>query len=220
MSPQKKISTKRRRKGAGQELKILLGIALVAILLIGGAAWMSNRNAAPVEQDTLIRADSPQLGPDDARVTIVEFLDPECESCRAAFPMVKQIMTENENDVRLVVRYFPLHNNSVLAARATEAAGEQGKYWEMQELLFVNQPVWGEQQTPQTELFIQYANELGLDVEAFRTVLASDKYMDKVQRDQQDGQALGVRGTPTFFVNGELISIDELPAMVRRELGQ
>ena len=221
MNPKTRISAKRLpRQGMQREIKILLGIGLAAILLIVGAAWISSRNTGPAAPDTFIREDSPRFGPDDAKVTIVEFLDPECESCRAAFPMVKQILAENEGDVRLIVRYFPLHNNSVLAAHATEAAGEQGKYWEMQELLFVNQPAWGERQTPQTELFLQYATELGLDIAAFTEVLNSNKYADKVQRDQQDGEALGVRGTPTFFVNGQNVSISELPSVVQRELGR
>jgi protein-disulfide isomerase len=133
--------------------------------------------------------------------------------------MVKEILNTYGEDVRLVVRYFPLHNNSVLAAQATEAAGEQGKYWEMQELLFQNQSIWGEQQTPQTALFIQYATELGLDVAAFTDALNSPKYADKIQRDQQDGQALGVSGTPTFFVNGQKVqNIGSLPDLVKQAL--
>ena len=221
MSPKNRISAKQRpKRGLQRQVKILLGIGLAAILLFAGVAWVANRSTVPAAPDTLVREDSPKLGPDDAKVTIVEFLDPECESCRAAFPMVKQILAENEGDVRLVVRYFPLHNNSILAARATEAAGEQGKYWEMQELLFENQTIWGEKQTPQTEMFIVFADQLGLDVDAFTEVLNSTKYTDKVQRDQRDGEALGVSGTPTFFVNGQLISIDDLPNVVRDELGR
>ena len=211
--------TQRGKKALKPEIKVLLGIGLATILLIVGAAWISSRSIEPVAQNILIREDSPRVGPDDAKVTLVEFLDPECESCRAAFPLVKQVMSDYESDVRLVVRYFPLHHNSVLAAVATEAAGEQGKYWEMQEKLFENQPMWGEQQTPQTELFVQYASELGLDVDAFRAVLSSDKYTAKIQRDQQDGQALGVRGTPTFFINGqEVQDIGRLPDLVQQEV--
>lgn len=220
MSPKSRNAVKpRSKKGLKREVQVLLGIGLAAILIIAGAAWISNRAPEPVAESLLIREDSPSIGPDDAKVTIVEFLDPECESCRAAFPLVKQVMSNYEGDVRLIVRYFPLHNNSVLAAIATEAAGEQGKYWEMQEKLFENQPVWGEQQTPQTELFVQYASELGLDIEAFRAVLSSDKYTAKIQRDQQDGEALGVGGTPTFFINGQQVQdIGRLPDLVKREV--
>jgi len=154
----------------------------------------------------LVRPDSPVIGPEDARVTMVEFLDPECESCRAAYADVKAILDEYPKDLRLVVRYFPLHGNSILAAVATEAAGEQGKYAEMQALLFGRQPEWGEQQTPQTEKFVEYAEELGLDVVRFRASLDKQEYRDKVARDRADGIAVGVTGTPTFFVDGEWIS--------------
>lgn len=158
------------------------------------------------QQELLVREDSPILGPADAKVTIVEFLDPECESCRAAHPIVKQLMEEYPDDVRLVVRYFPLHGNSVLAAIATEAAGEQEKYEEMQSLLFERQPEWGEKQTPQGEAFLDYAEELGLDMTKFAADLENPEYLSKIQRDQADGTALGVTGTPTFFVDGQWVS--------------
>lgn len=173
--------------------------------------------------EALIRSDSPTLGDDDAPVTLVEFLDPECESCRAAHPAIKQIMADYDGRVRLVVRYFPLHSNSALAAAATEAAGEQGQYWEMQNLLFERQPEWGEKQTPQTELFIAYAEELGLDIEQFITDLENPAAYDKVERDRLDGMALGVRGTPTFFVNGVIVqplSLDRLIEMIEQGVGQ
>ena len=193
-----------------REARILLLIGLPVVLLF---AVLVARNtggdeapAVPAEQQSrLIREDSPTQGPADAPVTLVEFLDPECESCRAAAPIVKQILQEYNGRVRLVVRYFPLHNNSVLAATATEAAGEQGKYWEMHDLLFTNQSQWGEKNTPQTALFIDYARTLGLNVEQFTAVLQSTKYAAKIERDGQDARALGAQGTPTFFVNGQQV---------------
>lgn len=191
-----------------QEVKILIGLGVIVALVMAALVILNNSGEENVTSDDerLTRADSPTLGPEDAPVTIVEFLDPECESCRAMFPVVKDLMKKYEGQVRLVVRYFPLHNNSVLAASATEAAGEQGKYWEMQELLFEQQPVWGEQRTPQTEMFMQYANQLGLDMEQFTDDLNSEAYQEKIQRDKTDGEALAVRGTPTFFVNGQRIT--------------
>jgi protein-disulfide isomerase len=209
----KRVGTARRPQPKpllGREAKILLLIGLPIVLLF---AVLAVRNAggdeAPAvsaeQQRLLVREDSPALGPADAPVTIVEFLDPECESCRAAAPIVKRLLGEYDGRVRLVVRYFPLHNNSVLAATATEAAGEQGKYWEMQELLFTNQPQWGEKSTPQTALFIEYARGLGLNVEQFTAVLQGTKYAAKIERDRQDARTLGARGTPTFFINGRAV---------------
>ena len=155
----------------------------------------------------LVREDSPTLGPADAPVTLVEFLDPECEACRAYFPIVKQVMADYDGQVRLVVRYIPGHANSALAAIALEAAREQDetKYWEMMERLFERQPEWGELQEPQSALFLDVAAEVGLDTASIQTaMLAGDTTM--LERDLADAMAVDVRGTPTFFVNGEMVT--------------
>lgn len=194
----------RKNKGS-QETRTLLmvggiAVALLAVLFVIGRL---SQTAQVVDTSSLVYEDSPTLGPVDAPVTIVEFLDPECESCRAMFPVVKDIMQKYEGRVRLVVRYLPLHSNSVLAAAVTEAAGAQGKYWEMQELLFTRQTEWGEKPTPQTNLFLQYASELDLDMEQFQADLNKPEYQQKIARDKADAEALGLRGTPSFFVNGK-----------------
>lgn len=207
-------STKRtvqRKKTINQEVKVLFGLGIVAVVVIFAATFLFNRSKpaedslTAVDQDRLIREDSPSRGPTDASVTLVEFLDPECESCRAAYPIVEKILEDYEGRIRYVVRYFPNHNNSVLAVVATEAAGEQGKYWEMQKILFNNQPQWGEQNTSQADVFIRYAGELGLNIETFTTSLQNPLYLDKANRDKKDAQDLAIRGTPTFFVNGQLV---------------
>jgi len=163
---------------------------------------------APAGQ--LVREDSPTLGPADAKVTLVEFYDPECESCAAFAPVVKKIYSDYGGKVRLVMRYMPLHKNSMTAATFLEAAGEQGKYWEAQELLFKKQPEWGERHGAPPEpnapainvLFDKYAKELGVDMEKARVSINARKFEEKIERDRKDGQGLGVRRTPTFFVNG------------------
>ena len=109
------------------------------------------------------------------------------------------------------------HSNSVLAASATEAAGSQGKYWEMQELLFAKQPEWSHKKEPQKELMMNYAQELGLDSEKFAASLSNILVFQKLQRDKEDGDALGVTGTPTFFINGkklENLSYGDLKAAI------
>ncbi|MAS35466.1 MAG: disulfide bond formation protein DsbA [Anaerolineaceae bacterium] len=218
--------SKSTKAGLSREARLLLliGIPIILVAIVLIALY---RGTQPVSQVTdesrLIRPDSPSLGAADAPVTIVEFLDPECESCRAAFPAVKQILEEYSGRVQLVVRYFPLHTNSVLAATATEAAGQQGKYWEMQELLFTRQTEWGEQRTPQTDRFINYAQELGLDIDQFTAALDDSAVFEKIERDRQDGIALGVDGTPTFFINGRLVeplSYDTIISMIEDGLAQ
>lgn len=178
---------------------------------------------------SLIREDSATLGPANANITLVEFYDPECESCAAFAPVVKKILKDYDGKIRLVSRYMPLHPNSFPAASFTEAAGEQGKYWEAQELLFAKQSEWGAQHgapldAPKpniNELFDKYAKELGLDLSKAGQAIQENRYVSKIQRDMKDGQALGVRRTPTFFVNGrELARFSEadLRALIEEEM--
>lgn len=214
--------------------KDLLILGIVALLIIGGAGYFassyrSDQATTPVANGTttagparltnesLIKPDSPSMGPENAKVTIVEFYDPECESCAAFHPILKNVLKNYDGRIRLVMRYMPLHPNSLTAATFTEAAGEQGKYWEAQELLFVKQPEWGTRHGPSSaqqesidSLFRKYAKELALDESKVNAVFAQNKYASKVDRDKKDGQAIGVRQTPTLFVNGvKLGSLNE-----------
>ncbi|HMS43958.1 MAG TPA: thioredoxin domain-containing protein, partial [Pyrinomonadaceae bacterium] len=188
----------------------------------------SNSSKSTVNAENLVRPDSPTLGAAEAPLTLVEFLDPECESCAAFSPVVKKILKDYEGKIRLVVRYMPLHPNSLSAATFTEAAGEQGKYWQAQELLFQKQPEWETKHGPQTSapadinaLFKKYAGELGLDTKKMDAAFAENRYSAKLQRDLKDGQTLGVRQTPTFFVNGRKLarfSEADLRALIDDEL--
>ncbi|MDI9637711.1 thioredoxin domain-containing protein [Geitlerinema splendidum] len=211
-----KPAVSKRKQQARRETRTLVILGSVVLLIMALAVILTRSQeqagSPSVVQDTalLVRDDSITLGPADAAVTLVEFLDFECEACRAAHPTVKRILNEYDGRIRYVVRYFSNHNNSVLAVAAAEAAGEQGQYWEMVDLLFANQPQWGESRVPQTEAFIAYATELGLNIDQFTAGLQNSAYADKAARDQQDTRTLGLRGTPTFFVNGQLVyGLDE-----------
>lgn len=214
---------------------IILGalvVVVVAAAFIGAHYYrksvQSVRQPTTVDS-TLVRPDSPTTGAADAPVVIVEFLDPECESCRAFNPTVKKILKEYDGKVRLVVRYLNFHPNSALAATVTEAAGEQGKYWQMQELLFQRQSEWGERHgqpaSAQAQnvpaLFEKYAMELGLDIEKINRAVKENRYAQKFERDKKDGQSLGARQTPTVFVNGrKLARLTEadLKSLINEEL--
>jgi protein-disulfide isomerase len=202
----------------------LAGIAavLVAVLLVAAAFYSRGQKqeqeakvaqqvaasgvaAGGGDDNAFVRPHSHSLGPKDAKVTVVEFLDPECESCRAMYPIVKHLLSEYGNRVRLVVRYMPFHPNSLAAAAALEAAGEQGRYWEMLESLFLHQPRWGDHHAPRPELIPQLAEQVGLDMEAYRRSVATDVHRKIVETDRKDGESLGVKGTPTFFVNSQRV---------------
>ncbi|UYM05678.1 DsbA family protein [Solicola gregarius] len=145
--------------------------------------------------------------PGDTGVTLVEFLDFECEACRAAFPFVEDLREKYAGEVTFVARHFPIpsHTNSTHSAAAVDAAGEQGKFEAMYKKMYDTQPVWGEQQKSNAALFRKFAEQMGLDMERYDDDVASEKILDHIAEDQQDGVGLGVEGTPTFFLNGELI---------------
>lgn len=221
-----------------KEVGILLAIGIIVVVagVIGSSYYRGSVQKAPVRPnvaENLVRPDSPSIGPADAKVTVVEFLDPECESCAAVSPQVKSMLKEFDGRVRFVVRYMPLHRNAKLAVQYIEAAGEQGKYWEMQEKLFAEQGEWGEKHgppgqtpvstTPVSVLFEQYGKEIGLDPERLNAAAGNPKYAEKAERDLKDGQTLGVRQTPTFFVNGRRLarlSMQDLRSLINEELNR
>lgn len=202
----KKQGRKKSNKGTQVSSRRVIFTIGFILVLIGGISihnYVQKQKEIYAIANNLIRPDSPSLGPADAKVTLVQVLDPECESCRKMAPIVNQILKDYRGKVRLVIRYYPHHYNSEIAIRAIEAAGEQAKYWEMHDLLFDNQPVWGAKKTSQEELIFKYAQEIELDMQKFRIAVNHPKFIAKIERDRSDSKALGVRRTPTFFVNGE-----------------
>jgi protein-disulfide isomerase len=141
------------------------------------------------------------LGLDHARVTVVEYGDFECPNCRHAVPAVKMMLKRFENRVRFAFRHFPLaefHPHAMAAAEAAECAGAQGKFWEMHDLLFDNQP------RLDLRHLHGYAEELGLDIERYKAAMDSHDYRQRVREDIDSGQRSGLRATPGFFVNGRI----------------
>ena len=138
-------------------------------------------------------------GPDDAPATLVEYGDYECPFCGQAHQIIKQIMEDVGSDLRFVFRNFPLtqsHPRALQAALAAEAAGAQGKFWEMHDMLYENQPDLN------IEDLLRYADQLGLDRERFAKDVEESRYMKKIRNDFHSGVRSGVNGTPSFFING------------------
>jgi protein-disulfide isomerase len=155
---------------------------------------------------TFVRSDAPRLGRESAKVFLVEFIDPECESCRAFYPFVKSLLEEYEGQLQLVMRYAPFHGNSIFAIKILEAARKQNRYWETMELLMRHQPEWGSHHHPRPELIWNYLTEIDVDIARIREDMNDPEIMRMVEQDVKDGRELGVRGTPTFFVNGKPLS--------------
>jgi protein-disulfide isomerase len=204
----------------------------IAVLFLGGAffAGIKMFKANEAEKLTSMAAEdikrfvpdyAPTIGPVNPEVYLVEFFDPECESCRDFYPFVKMILEENPGKVQLVMRYAPFHPNSKFAIKILEAARKQGKYWEALEVLFRYQPEWGSHHHPQPELIWKYLPEAGVDIAKIKQDM-NDPAIDKmIEQEIKDGEALGVRGTPHFFVNGkplEVFGLEPLRDLVRKNL--
>ncbi|MGW5381019.1 DsbA family protein [Nocardia sp. NPDC003963] len=217
---------------SSRRLRTLITLAAVLAVLVTAAAITAARNrddetgreagAAPV---SAVQPDSHRLSTaPGSRVTFVEFLDFECEACRAAYPLVEKLREEYRDRVTFVVRYFPIpsHFNAERAARAVEAAAQQGRFEQMYQRMYETQTGWGEQRIPLDSVFRDFAADLGLDLAAYDTAYDSAATLDRVHADFDDGIALGVRGTPTFFVNDEMIdadSYDDLAGALDTALG-
>jgi protein-disulfide isomerase len=192
------------------QIKVSAGLVaafavVVGALLVGGKVGGNPADASAAEA-AVVRTDSHVLGErGTTNVEFVEFLDFECEGCAAAFPVVEQLRQEYAGRVTFVARYFPLpgHFNAERAARAAEAAARQGKFEQMYVLMYENQSQWGEQRVPLDATFRGFAERLGLDMARYDADYASPEVAARVQRDVEDGLALGVQGTPTFFLNGK-----------------
>lgn len=181
---------------------VLLAVAVFATIFFLNKNQPEQATAPTANNDLLIKFHSPIVGEANAPVTIVEFLDPECEACRAMHPMVKQLLNEYAGKVRLVVRYMPYHKNSKYAASVLEEAREFNRYNEALDLMFQHQPAWGDHHNPQPQLIPTYLKDLNIPIENLQPETVIAKHGAKIEIDRQDGEALGVQGTPTFFVNG------------------
>lgn len=199
----------------------VLGV-LAAIILVVATRGGDGDDDAPTDADAaltlpanladagqLVRGDSHRLSdPEESRATFVEFLDFECEGCRAAFPAIEELRARYGDRVTFVVRYFPLggHFNAERAARAVEAAAQQGAFEEMYVTMFETQASWGEQQQPADDTFRQFARDLGLDMTQWEADYNDPATLERIRVDQADGRALGVEATPTFFLDGEQLT--------------
>ena len=213
---------KEHRNVKRKNVLIPVAMIVIAVIVVAGAIVVGGNDDEPSDaaaQDTgsaLVRDESHRLSAagGDAPV-FVEFLDFECEACGAAYPAIEQLREQYGDDVQFVARYFPLpgHFNAERAARAVEAAAQQGQFEAMYQKMFDTQPSWGEQDVPLDDLFRSYAEELNLDMAVFDAAYDDPATLDRIQRDVADGKSLGVSSTPTFFLDGERLepqSFDDL----------
>jgi protein-disulfide isomerase len=173
---------------------------IAAVTSAGDPGSGSNLSAPPVSVGEWTQ------GPQDAKVTLIEYGDFQCPACRTYYSMVKQLLAEYDDRVLFVSRNFPLysiHPNGGISAQAAEAAGLQGKYWEMFDILYEKQAEWSRTATNRVveQHFNGYAQSLGLDMAKFGRDINSDEVLRKIQADVNGAEAIGVNSTPSFYVN-------------------
>lgn len=190
----------------------MIGIGIAAAL--AGAFWYADQAGEVANEGIEITANV--KGNPEAEVVLVEYSDFQCPACAAAAPVVNQLIEDYGDSVRFEYRHFPLtsiHPLAIPAARAAEAAGQQGKFFEMHDLLFENQQTWSRAANP-TALFMGYAGELGLDTGQFKTQMNASKIDDHVRAQFDEARSLGLTGTPTFTLNGERMVFDSYQSFV------
>lgn len=216
-----------------KEIKYLLVVAfgVVVMSFIGFKFFLQDKFQTKTTENpvfpiitNLVTDYSFSYGPTDAKVTVIEFFDPECESCAAVAPYIKNEMKHYEGQVRWVFRYMPYHFNSKVAIAALESARQQNLYLEAMELLFKHQTEWGEKQvSAASEIHKLVLSLPRINKDQYLNDLNNPEIQMRIDRDQAEGKRAGVKGTPTFFVNGVIIdelNLDTLISRINSGLGK
>ena len=192
-----------RRRGivVGAVVALLLAV-VVGTLLYKREGTHSSQFAATAIQDALASNHSPMLGDASAKVHVVEFLDPACETCAQFFPLVKQRLAENPGRIRLSVRHVAFHQGSDYVVRILEASRKQDKYWQTLEALLRSQAQWAPNHTVQPDLVAQAISGVGMNVEQLMADMNAPEVAQRMEQDRNDAVTLKVTATPEYFVNG------------------
>lgn len=218
--------------------KAWLIFTAVCIVLLGGLVYLSSKDRIDVSDVDVNKIQSGSVksgeigdqvfGKADSKVVLIEYGDYQCPGCGNAYAKVKAVSEKYKDQMAFVFRNFPLpsiHPNARVAAAVAEAAGLQGKFWEMHDKLYETQNAWGSlTSSKRTDFFVEYAKQLGLNTEAFKQDFAGTKVNQKISYDQAIGKKSNVSATPTFYLNGKPLSDDvwkdqtKLDAMISAEL--
>ena len=205
---------------------VLSGLFLLMLFVLGSFLVTGQKQetlSSLVQKNTeaLVREHSQISGNPDAKVTIVEFMDPGCETCRAFDPFLKQMLAAYPGKIKLVIRYAPLHQGADYMCAVLEAARKQGKYWEALELMYDTQPQWADHHDPRPERIWQHLPRIGLDVPRLKTDMNDPAIARLIDQDMDDARTLQVTKTPGFFVNGKPLLVfgyEQLASLVEGEL--
>lgn len=192
----------------GGIMKLIFGVILIGAAVLLWKFGFGTDSSAPASGQSVLEVTAKDWvkGNGEAPATLIEYTDFQCPACGAYYPILDQLSKEQGDKLRIVIRHYPLiqiHKNALPSARAAEAAGRQGKFWEMYDLLFANQEEWSEAADPVKSIFPAYAGRIGLDVEKFKADMADPSLDEKINQDRGTGNELKIAGTPSFFLNGK-----------------
>ncbi len=220
----------RSTKSSSNYFLLILIIAIVIIsTILSSFQFLSSNNRsaqlANIKIDLTLKNDDWIKGEKTAKAILIIYSDFQCPACRYYFPILKQLKNNfKDNELAIIYRHFPLitiHKNAEAAAIAAEAAGLQGKFWEMHDLLFENQDEWANENKPQ-KIFLNYAKKLNLDLKKFEIDLNSEELKNKVQNSYTEALSYGLEYTPTFILNGEIIknpsSFEEFYELIKQKI--
>jgi protein-disulfide isomerase len=207
----------------------LVGISCLVLILafVFGSRYYKDQQVqkygfmAEENAELFVRDHSQTLGSDDAKVYLVEFMDPACETCAAFAPFIKQIMAANPGKIKLVIRYAPFHDGADNFVKILEAAKMQGKYWETLDVMFKTQNIWASHHNYQPERLWQVLPRAGVDIEQIKKDMHDPAIAEIIEQDMADVRALNVQKTPGYFVNGkplQTFGYKQLYELVQSEL--
>lgn len=183
-------------------MKQIIIAVVVIVAIVGGAIFFSSEP----EADTGATSNN-FYGAEQGVITVTEYADFECPACASFSPIFSQVKEQFKDQVRFEFKHFPLvqiHQNAIAAHRATQAAASQGKFWEMHDILYERQQLWGSS-TNSSAVFEEYARELELNMDEYTATVGTSETLAVINADIAAGKALGVNSTPTFLIDGEII---------------
>jgi len=190
---------------------IIFGLTVLVLIIafMFGSSYYKGKQAEKIgfmaqeNASIFIRDHSQMFGSDDAKVYLIEFMDPACETCAAFSPFIKQIMDANPGKIKHVIRYAPFHHGADNFVKILEAAKKQGKYWETLDIMYKSQRYWASHSNPQPQRIWQFIPQAGVNVEQIRRDMNDPAIAKLIDQDLADAKTLNVRKTPGFFVNGK-----------------
>jgi len=190
---------------------IIFGITALVLIIafMFGSSYYKGKQAEEIgfmareNAELFVRDHSQTLGSDDAKVYLVEFMDPACETCAAFSSFVKQMIVTNPGKIKLVLRYAPFHDGADYFVKILEASRKQGKFWETLDVMYKTQRFWASHHNPKPQLIWRYLPRAGLDLEKIRKDMTDPEIVKIINQDLADAKTLNVRKTPGFFVNGQ-----------------